>query len=471
MTAVTGPVAILAARSPSGSLARDLGRLERQGVPILLVLLGAGSAEPPPEGAIVAPGLRRRAIIDLLRALARRPRRTWPAFARAAWASLSAEPAALAHCAQAPWIARTITDAGARVVLAESADAIVARLVSALAGIEVMALEHDAPAAGLDAGGARIDAGSELADLALGAAPACGASGDRIGVASVHRGAGVLTCELLLPGAPRRVVARRHADGEAARREHDALAALHAEGLAVPRPLGLDASRAIVVTDFAKGRPADQIIRRARRDPTRALHVAGAAWFWLEQLRQADGPRRPPEDFFPDAVLARLRRELRDDARRCVERGLPRRLVEGMAARAARELPDAVPQQACWTHGDFRPANVLVDAREGWDVARITVIGLQGIQPGLPLEDAASFLEHVALALPSLLSLSRLDRTREEIESVLLTGRGETAVIPQALRVAKALRLAARTPALDGPRWRRSATRLRILARLLEVRA
>lgn len=332
-------------------------------------------------------------------------------------------------------------------------------------------------ASALDAGGARIDDDEirSLARPALGLGPA-----DRAGVQSIKRGSDAIVARLLLPaavGRPRQVIAKQHLEregasapaAERARREHAALTALVAEGLAVPRPLALDG--ATLVMEHVPGVPASAAFRAARSDREEALRVAGAAWFWLDQLRHAVGPARDRRAFTPEAVVGRLRRELREDADACIERGFPQGLVRSLRLRCHRELPDAVPRETCWTHGDFWPGNVLVASREGWEISRITVIDLEGLQPGLPLEDAANFLEHVALSLPSILSLSRFDRAREEIEAVVLTGHGSRATIPQALRVAKALRLAARAPGLvKGSRRQRMLLRLRMLARLLEVR-
>ena len=333
---------------------------------------------------------------------------------------------------------------------------------------------------------ARIVAPEGARIVAPGGARIIAPEGARIGVSRVSRGRDALVAELLLPaamsrdGSPRRVIAKRHLEREGAsapagiraRREHDALTALCADGLSVPRALAFDEASATVVMERVEGVPASGAFRRARRDLDEALRVAGAAWFWISELRRAHGPRRDEAAFHADAVIARLRRELSEDAGACIARGLPARLVRSLQARCHRELPESVPHETCWSHGDFWPGNVIVDARSGWDVSRITVIDLEGLQPGLPLEDAANFLEHVALALPSILSASRFDRAREEIESVMLVGHGTQATIPQPLRAAKALRLAARSPGLvSGPRRHRALLRARIIARLLEVRS
>ena len=383
----------------------------------------------------------------------------------------------LAEPGDAAGLARAIREVGEDLPAASALAARGARLVASefeLSGVVAQL------AARMDAEGAAVTDPRARA-LASDALRAMGSQAQRVGVARLTRGPDAEVAELLVArpdGGSHRVVAKRHLErggasapaAARARREHDALVSLRAEGLSVPRVIGLDDSSAVVVTERASGHSAAPAFRRARRDGTEALSIAGAAWFWLSQLREAAGPPRDAAAFTPEAVVSRLRRDLREDADACIARGLPQGLVRRLRLRAHRDLPEAVPRETCWTHGDFWPGNVLAEWSPDWEIARITVIDLEGMQPGLPLEDAANFLEHVALALPSLLSLSRLDRAREEIESVLLVGHGAQATIPQALRVAKALRLAARAPGLlRGPRRSRALLKARIVARLLEL--
>ncbi len=327
--------------------------------------------------------------------------------------------------------------------------------------------------------------GAEIADpglreMARFAATVGGPDTPRVGlsVLAESRDAIVAEARLARPsGAARCLIVRRWIDDagrpapEHAAREHAALTTLAAEGLSVPAPLGLDAREGLVAMERAPGRSGWSVLSTASEDPAPAIATAGAAWFWLEQLRAAAGPPREAPAFRRDAVIARLRHQIRADAAECIARGLPRTLVRRISVRSQREIPDAVPRETCWTHGDFSPGHVIVDHRPGWDIARITVIGLGRLRPGVPLEDAAHFLEHVALALPSLLSLSRHDRVRERIESLMLVGGTAPAVIPSALRIAKALRIAANArPLVEGPWWRRRIFAGRVLARLLEVR-
>ena len=108
---------------------------------------------------------------------------------------------------------------------------------------------------------------------------------------------------------------------------------------------------------------------------------------------------------------------------------------------------------------------------------RVTAVGLSGLQPGVPGEDAAMFLESLALIVPGLASLGLLRRRRHELERAFLEGRdgiAPSAPTP-ALRAAKLLSLAARLDQLAAPtrglhhRARLRFLRLRISARILEL--
>ena len=108
---------------------------------------------------------------------------------------------------------------------------------------------------------------------------------------------------------------------------------------------------------------------------------------------------------------------------------------------------------------------------------RVTAVGLSGLQPGVPGEDAATFLESLALIVPGLASLGLLRRRRHELEHAFLAGRdGMAPVAPTpALRAAKLLSLAPRleqlasAPRRPHERARQHFLRLRISARILEL--
>lgn len=341
----------------------------------------------------------------------------------------------------------------------------------------------------LDRSGARIPDDELPGDASslVRAAHALVGGGRRIGLARVHRSAHALAAEVRVPecetsGSPR-AIARRHLDAPSAPsraasragNEHRALVALRAEGLQVPAALGLDEDASIDVVGFEEGIRLSQLLRRARwsrGEPDLAVRRAGQ---WLGRLERAQGPPREAAAFHHDALVVRLLREAAEDAARCVQLGLSETLVDRALHACRRELREGLPPAACWTHGDFRPGNVLVRFEEsgGTPDAHACVIELEGLRAGVPGEDAATFLEHVALGLPSLASGGLLRLRRHELETGFLAGFDGLAptVPPPAMRAAKLLRLAACSPSLSRePRSRRDAMRQRLTRARLSLR-
>jgi glycosyltransferase involved in cell wall biosynthesis/aminoglycoside phosphotransferase (APT) family kinase protein len=295
---------------------------------------------------------------------------------------------------------------------------------------------------------------AEIARVPAGAA--------RIGLVRWSEGRDARVVEVLLPaspgGSPRRLVAKQHLDPLHARttpraraeNEHRALVALRAQGLAVPRAVGLDAPAATVVMGRFDGTPLSELLRRHRLQPPPLAHAGlTAAGRWLAAIAACAGPPRDRAAFARGAVVARLLAELRDDASKCVDKGLPAARVERLVRACEEELRRATAAAAaCWTHGDFWPGNVLVD-----DGGRPCVVDLEGLRPGFMQEDAAQFLEHLALRW----------RPDPLLESSFLSGLGRRAPRP-AWRLAKVLRLAAVSPEPLAGRWgRRIDRRLREL--------
>lgn len=317
----------------------------------------------------------------------------------------------------------------------------------------------------LGAHGAATDAPEWARELAVASARAAGLPpGARFaGVLRWHEGRDARHVELSLPALegdePRRVLAKQHLDppqagspsATRARREHEALAVLHAQGLAVPRPVALEAERRLVVMEVVEGRPAD---------PLRA-HELRAAGAWLRALGGAEGPPRDPAAFARDAVAARLLDETQGDGVACVARGIPAGLVDRAREACRAALPPLARETAaCWTHGDYWPGNVLAEGGEA------RVLDLEGLRPGLLDEDAANFLEHLALS-------TRLLVGRASAERAFLEGLRGPGALPRPpareLRLAKLLRLAARAPALEGGGLRRAWLSWRVSARLEEL--
>jgi aminoglycoside phosphotransferase (APT) family kinase protein len=296
--------------------------------------------------------------------------------------------------------------------------------------------------------------------------------------------------ELLVPraggAAPARLVVKRHLERPEAPvparvralREASALESLGPAGVPVPSLAGAhDAGSDLVVMARLDGTGGDRILAAARREPEPLARLSSLAGDALAGLARAQAPARDRDglDFSREAVISRMRTEARGDAAACEAAGIARGAVRAALQAFEREVGESLPHATCWTHGDFWPGNVLVVATDAAGrPASIAVLDWEGLRPGFALEDAATWLEHVALALPAWLPLPRLRRAREAATSALLRACGEgvrATEVPRSIACAKALRLAARAPGLKrgGPSWRRAALTLRCELRLREL--
>ncbi len=175
-------------------------------------------------------------------------------------------------------------------------------------------------------------------------------------------------------GQERRVVLRNHGAADlawnprVAAQEHALLAALHAAGQPVPRPLLLDESGSLlrtpyVVVSFVEG---DGV---APADPAPALAARLAAIHAL------------PTAALPTAALPPLPRRETQVARLLGESQADPDYEEIRAALAATEAPAA---ETTLLHGDFWPGNVIWDAGEA-----VAVIDWEDAAIGPPLADLA----------------------------------------------------------------------------------
>ena len=359
--------------------------------------------------------------------------------------------------------------------------------------------------------GARLEVGSgseamkslDIADIASESAALIAPGCARVGVVSIRRSADGLAVELRVPVAQElgatRVLARRRAEGASGSPipETRALAALAAAMASsdgedarphLPSVVGSLAARRLEIISLVDGRPLTALVRRGRwlrGDPDLAVSMAGE---WLGRFERIPLPAGDTPAHDREAVAARVLHEAHEDALRCVQLGLAKSLVDRALQMCRRELREGLPPATCWSHGRFVPGHLVVSGLDhlfnGIErhvpqaaSGRVTGIELGGLQPGVPGEDAAAFLECLALIVPGLASLGLLRERRHELERAFLGGRdgvAPTAPTP-ALRAAKLLAVAARWSGLmSGPhdraaRPRQWFLRLRLSARILEL--
>lgn len=353
--------------------------------------------------------------------------------------------AALRRLLGDPSLGRTLGERGREKVEREfRLDRTVAELA---AEIEPHAAPADPEAAGL------------LARLDLGGA----------GVRRLHRRMDSLVIEALAPG-PRDVVIKvqRSRPGESrparerARHEHEVLSCLHhrfeAEpGFGVPRPLRLVEEEAAVVLERCPGLSLDEIVRRERAVAGErldgALRQAGRWLRLFQRHTHRDGLREKDTEAALDALLARAAADLAACRR---ARRLPEALARDLEDRLGRLRLRLGPLRVVGQHGDFWPGNVYV-AEMG-----VQVIDFEGFREGLPWEDAAYFLVHLApfFAWPGLRGRG------ERAAAAFLDGwRDGEAFDPSGLelgRIAKALQVLART---ESGRYRRQRRALLAILR------
>lgn len=175
----------------------------------------------------------------------------------------------------------------------------------------------------------------------------------------------------------------------------------------VPRPLGWDPDRHLLVTEFRPGRPlalAEASLAPARHAARVAAHLHGCRLRGMREwspVREMDVTRR----FL--AQLAAAEPSLAGYGRQ-------------LAARLAHRLPAAGPERVI--HRDFYPEQML---RAGKST---TLIDLDEMRAGDPAVDVGNYLAHVelrALQFPALAAIRSAAR-RAFFETYQRTARGDT---------------------------------------------
>lgn len=165
----------------------------------------------------------------------------------------------------------------------------------------------------------------------------------------------------------------------------------------VVRPVAAFADLGVVMTHFAQGQPAAQLVQQACRNGASADQMAESAALctragtWLSsfqlgipQLGDQLSPHLATADDFVDYVSARLAHMQR----------APFRLSAAALVRTRRALRRALEdsqilQPVTWSHSDFGPHNLLGDATQ------VTVLDFE-LMPQHPWFDAAYFIESLA---------------------------------------------------------------------------
>jgi hypothetical protein len=271
----------------------------------------------------------------------------------------------------------------------------------------------------------------------------------------------------------------------------------------LPRATASDAAGRLEIISHVDGADLGILLRRGRwrrGDPDLAVSLAGEWLGRFERIplppagvpahredsaaRERDSAARERDSAARerDAITARILHEAEADARRCVEQGLAEPLVDRALQLCLKELREGLLLAPCWSHGSLAPENLIVSGLDmlfdGIEAQlprpgghrRVTAIGLGGLRPGMPGEDAATFLESLAILVPGLASLGLLRARRHELEDVFLEGRrGMRPSVPTpALRAAKLLAIAARA-SLPAGALRRRFLLLRLSTRILEL--
>lgn len=197
--------------------------------------------------------------------------------------------------------------------------------------------------------------------------------------------------------------------------------------LGFPEPLAAAQAKGIIILGRVRGRPMDELIRRARGDVRAAEDLAlGArrAGEWLRKFQSVRAGDRSAaiEALVGRAVAACSRAAAGLETR---QRAL-RRSIDDLHGAMAQYGPPAVTH-----HGDFWPGNLFVGAES------LDVIDFEGVRLGLPEEDLGYFFLHLELYL----AFRRPDLIRRIREGVLAGWNGIPGVAE--------LRLATMTTALE----------------------